>query len=82
MLRMSEGKKKPGRKPKSNRSGKPLHMWIDQTLRDALDAYLGGLDPAPSLTSFVESAIRHRLTQLGGWPPKPPVPPADGAIPS
>lgn len=74
---------KPPRKP-PQRSGKPLNVWLESELRDALDALLA--KSRRSLTAEVSIALEEYLTRQGLWPPAsspssptdPPSPPAAG----
>jgi hypothetical protein len=57
-------------KPKVNRSGVSLHVYIDPTLRKAVNNLLE--KTRRSLTSEVEIALEKRLTEEGMWPPQSP----------
>jgi hypothetical protein len=57
---------KPPRKP-PQRSGKPLNVWIQDELRDALDELLG--QTRRSLTAEVSIALEEHLKKAGLWPP-------------
>lgn len=57
-------------KPKPNRTGTPLHVWIDTSIADALEAYLKATEPSVFKTAAVESALRDFLRRMGFWPPK------------
>jgi hypothetical protein len=63
MLVMSKPKRKP---PK--RKGKPLYLYIDSSIRDALDAAVEEIEPRSSLTAIVEIAIKEWLRGKGRWP--------------
>lgn len=65
MLSMSTEKKKP------NRSGVPLHVWIDPAIAEALQSYLEATEPKVFKTAAVESALKDFLRAKGCWPPKP-----------
>lgn len=69
MLRMA--KKKPtappgATPPKSNRTGKPLHVWLDPRLRDAIDRLADRT--RRSLTTEVTMALEKHLAEAGLWP--------------
>lgn len=72
MQLMAEPKKKKGkngsprRKP-PQRTGKPLHVWLDPPLRDALDTLL--TQTRRSLTTEVSIALEEHLKKAGLWPP-------------
>ena len=55
-----------GGKP-SPRSGKPLHIWIDEDLRAAVDRLLE--QTRRSLTAEVSIALEKHLKEHGLWPP-------------
>jgi hypothetical protein len=67
-------KKKPksdaDNRPKPNRRGKPLHVWLDPALRDLLDALAART--RRSLTTEVTIALEAHLTAAGLWPPPAP----------
>ncbi len=53
------------------RSGKPVHAWVRDPVRDALDAYLAQPE-VPILTHAVELALIEFLQRRGFWPwPRP-----------
>jgi hypothetical protein len=61
--KQGEGKR---RKP-PQRSGKPLNVWLEADVRDALDALL--VQTRRSLTSEVSIALENHLKAAGLWPP-------------
>lgn len=65
MLTMSTPKKPK----KRHRSGKPLNVWIDAALRDALDLAVVRTRPRSTLKNVVEAAVEDYLTAQGLWPP-------------
>ena len=52
----------------TNRTGKPVNVWIDPALHDALRAYLDSQRPRPTTTSVVEVALEDFLRTKGFWP--------------
>ncbi len=73
-------RKKPVRRGKPavpNRTGTPLHVWIDPEIAEALQGFLASADPRISKTAAVESALREFLRPRGFWPPPAPPPAAD-----
>jgi hypothetical protein len=70
----------PKRQP-PKRTGKPLNVWIDASLRDAIDTLVDESKPRTSLTAIVELALEEYLTRQKRWPPtsvQQPSPPAEG----
>lgn len=74
MLVMSKDRKKPAEAPipppsprKPNRTGVSLHVYIDPTLRAALDVLLER--DRRSLTTEVSVALEMLLKNKGLWPP-------------
>lgn len=69
----SPAKKKPEKPqappPKPQRKGKPLNVWIETPLRDAI-ARACAKNRRP-LTEEVSIALEKYLTELGLWPPPP-----------
>jgi hypothetical protein len=58
------------KKPKPVRTGKPLHVWLEPALRDAIEeARRRG---RRSLRGEVSIALEQYLKGLGLWPPPPP----------
>lgn len=55
---------------KPQRSGLPLHVWIDPEINQALLDYLEDTEPRVFKTSAVESALKDFLRNKGYWPPK------------
>ena len=53
--------------PATKRAGKPLHVWIPEALRDAIDK--AAEVNRRHLTSEVEIALEEYLTKQGLWPP-------------
>jgi hypothetical protein len=73
MTERSSKPKKGGstrRKP-PQRTGKPLNVWLQEELRDALDELLG--QTRRSLTAEVSIALEEHLKKHGLWP-RPPRP--------
>lgn len=70
MLSMSDKKKKPKSGDKPKRAGVPLHVWIDEGLAAALQAYLDETEPNVFKTAAVETALKDFLRLKGHWPPK------------
>jgi hypothetical protein len=66
MLSMTERRKKK----KPNRTGVPLHAWIDPEIGAALKAYLDGTEPSVFKTAAVEQALKDFLRGKGHWPPR------------
>lgn len=52
--------------PKQTRNGKPLHVWLDPALREAIDALAE--DTRRSLTTEVAMALEEHLRKAGRWP--------------
>lgn len=69
---MAPEKKKPGRpandpkKPK--REGKPIHVWVDGAILDAIDAFRASQRLQPTLKDTVELALQEFLKTEGFWP--------------
>lgn len=61
-------KKKPVQAT-SNRTGKPVNVWIEPALYAALKSYLDSQRPRPTTTSAVEVALEDFLRTKGFWPP-------------
>jgi hypothetical protein len=61
MLTMSKKKPQPPRK------GKPLHVWLDDVLRDAVEAERKG--NRRSLRDEVSLLLEEALAARGKWPP-------------
>ena len=55
-------------RPKPVRTGVSLHVYIDPTLRDAMDGLVSRT--RRSLTTEVEIAIENHLKAEGLWPPR------------
>ena len=55
------------KKPQA-RTGKPLHVWIPDELRDAIDDL--ATENRRPLTEEVKIALEKHLTEAGKWPPK------------
>jgi hypothetical protein len=75
MAKENEDKSKPKRgrpaKPEgSARDGKPLHCWIDEQLREAMDEACRR--NRRKLREEVSIALENYLRTLGLWPPAPP----------
>ncbi len=49
-----------------NRNGKPLHVWLEPKLRDAIDALAA--KTRRSLTTEVTMALEKHLAEAGLWP--------------
>lgn len=59
----------PSESKKSVRTGRAVTAWLDSDLWAAFDRYIQSLDPTPSNTAALESALRHFLREKGFWPP-------------
>lgn len=57
-----------GKKPQ--RSGVPLHAWIEGKIMTALESYLDSTEPRVSKTAAIESALKDFLKGKGFWPPE------------
>lgn len=57
------------RKKKPARTGKPLSVFIDPSLREAIDNAVDAIRPTTTLTAIVEQALEEYLGRLGHWPP-------------
>ena len=57
----------PAPKAKPNRFGKPLHVWLDPVLRDAIEALAER--SRRTLTMEVSIALEKHLKEAGLWPP-------------
>lgn len=71
---MARDKKvKPGEEPKKpSRAGtKPLHVYLDEGLVDALQSHLDGEEPRISKTAYIDALIRADLRKRGKWPARP-----------
>ncbi len=55
------------KKPKPVRVGKPLHVWIDAALRDAVET--ARRRNRRNLREEVSIALEQYLGQIGLWPP-------------
>src|SRR5690348_10340631 len=66
MLTMSKPKKGRGR-PATGRKGKPLNVWLDAALRDAIERCRKGNRRA--LREEVAIALEEYLLKQGLWPP-------------
>lgn len=63
---MSEMKKaKQPKKP--TREGKPIHVWVDDALLKALDAFRSAQRLQPTLKDTVELALQEFLIREGFW---------------
>jgi hypothetical protein len=69
MLRMAKKKRTTpdgATPPKPNRTGKPLHVWLEPRLRDAIDTLAERT--RRSLTTEVTMALEKHLAEAGLWP--------------
>jgi hypothetical protein len=67
---MAPKKKKPMQASPSKpriRPGRSVNVWISAELGEAVDAYLAGLRPPPSLTGVVSVALEEFLAKRGRW---------------
>jgi hypothetical protein len=74
MTVMASPKKRPGPgRPRKDepapRKGTPLHCWINEALREALDGFIDQSRPRGSLKDHIEIAIEEYLEKRGHWPP-------------
>lgn len=60
----------PQKPQKPKRKGKPLHVWIQGTLRDALDRACE--QNKRKVNKEVEVALERYLRDIGLWPPPNP----------
>lgn len=67
---MAEKKKGSSRKQPS-RSGSSLHVYINPTIRAALDRFVESQRLRPSITDVVELALTQFLEREGCWPHDP-----------
>lgn len=51
------------------RAGKPHQIYLDETLTEAMGAYLDEAEPRITKTAYIESLIRNDLRARGKWPP-------------
>lgn len=58
-------------KPSSREGLRPLHVYLDELLLDAMSERISEMEPRPSKTSYIESLIRADLRKAGKWPPQP-----------
>lgn len=56
------------KKTKPTRSGTPLHVWLDEPLREAIEA--ARKKNRRSLRDEVSIALEKYLTEQGLWPPE------------
>jgi predicted transcriptional regulator len=64
---MPMGRQKPEEKrAKPNRQGKPLNVWLDDDLRNALDEMVKR--SRRSITAEVSIALEEYLAKQGLWP--------------
>ncbi len=77
MARKRSNSDKP-KQPRPNRSGLPLHVYLDVELRRTIDQLV--LQTRRSLTTEVTIALEEHLKRAGLWPPPPPpvAPPSQG----
>lgn len=59
---------------KSNRTGSALSLYVDEDIREQIDAYIEDHNDKnehhATLRSTIEAAIRMYLKSKGFWPPK------------
>lgn len=71
MIRMANRKHTttPGETPppKGTRRGRPLHVWLDPRMREALDALAARTRRL--ITTEVVMALEKHLAEAGLWPP-------------
>ncbi|MBX3436010.1 MAG: hypothetical protein KF861_00745 [Planctomycetaceae bacterium] len=72
---MAKPKKTTGpKKPKPNRTGRPVNVWVSDNVADALERYIAAQRFPPGKTAIVESLLAEFLTRegfLGGDDAKP-----------
>lgn len=56
-------------RPAPNRSGVPIHAYVDPAIVAQLDVYLDGTRPKVSKTAAIEDALIAFLEGKGHWPP-------------
>lgn len=52
-----------------NRSGKPINIWVDDDIYQALEDYRNAQTAEPSKTRVVEVALKEFLRREGFYPP-------------
>lgn len=67
MLGMAK-KKPPSESARSGRTGKPISLWLQQDVYDALDDYLTATQPSPTKTAILEFSLKEFLRSQGFWP--------------
>jgi hypothetical protein len=78
MLHMATEPNKPKKSAKDakvskkqpTRTGKPLHVWINDDLREQLEEAVNNARPKAKIKAHVEEALMEYLAKLGFWPPK------------
>lgn len=65
------GEAQEAAKPAAQRSGMPIHVWVDEDLARAFTAYIESTEPRVFRTAAVEVALKDFLRKKGFWPPKP-----------
>lgn len=69
---MARKKTSPSTEPKQQpqRSGKAVHLWLDEQLVAILDDFVRTNDLSPTKTAVIEAALREYFRAKGYWPPK------------
>lgn len=63
---MAKPKKTTGpKKPKPNRTGRPINVWVAEEVADALDRYIGAQRFHTRKTDIVEGLLAEFLTREG-----------------
>lgn len=58
------------KKTTPKRYGDNITVWIDSTVRKAVDHFVEGHEPKTTLTACVELALKEFLERRGQWPTK------------
>ncbi len=67
----SDGEKKRGRPP-GRKPAYTIHVRIQESIGDAMDAFAAAQDFPPTTTAVVEHALKRYLSEQGFWPwPRP-----------
>lgn len=63
-------KKKDAVNKTTPRAGKPIHVWVDESLYDAIETFRASQRLEPTLKDTVELALQEFLKGEGFWPVK------------
>lgn len=71
MVGMAPPSNKNTKKKRPTRTGVPIHAWIDEDLRDAMQDFIDAQEFPPKIVDVVSLLIREGLTKRGFYPRKP-----------